>query len=146
MKLISSGVDRATVVSQTTTRFDAPKPVTYAFSSVDFALAFIRNMRSGGIDNPPRVTTRSNCCTSAGFESASGSNLLNSGSKTYGAPQTEPIVTSTDGIQNQNHQRVGDLRIIQNISIAISPAPAHNIPSSLPLSTSQLPHPCTDSP
>src|ERR1019366_4207410 len=114
---ISAGVAAATVVSHTTTRLDAPKPVTYAFNSVDFALAFIRNIRCGGIEMPPRAATCSSCCTSAGSDCASGSNLLNSGSRTYGAAKTPTTTQAAAGIQNQNHQRVGALRMIQNISI-----------------------------
>ena len=74
MNAISSGVERATVVSHTTTRFDAPNPVTYAFSSVDLALARIRNIRSGGIAMPLRATTCSSRATNAGSVPASGSN------------------------------------------------------------------------
>src|SRR5664280_661113 len=49
--------------SHTTTRLVPPKPVTSAFNSVLFSLAFISNMRSGGMSIPPRWTTRSICAT-----------------------------------------------------------------------------------
>src|ERR1035441_1179233 len=121
MKAISSGVALATVVSHTTTRFDAPKPVTYAFKVVTLALAFIRNMRSGGIAIPPRATTCSSRPTSAGSDFESGSNLLNSGSMTYGVRNTPAMVKATATIQNHSHQRVGDLRMAQNRIIVSNP-------------------------
>src|SRR5438270_782784 len=46
------------VVSQTTTRFEAPTPVTYALTDRSFSLAFISNMRSRGIARPPRAVPR----------------------------------------------------------------------------------------
>ena len=95
---------------------------------------------------PPRATTCSSRWTSAGSVFASGSNLLNSGSMTYGAAKTPATTQAAAGIQNQNHQRVGDLRMIQNISITTGPPKPHSSPSSLPLSPSQLPQPCTDKP
>jgi hypothetical protein len=42
----------AIVVSQTTTRLDAPRPVTYAFTPVYFVLAFITNIFSGAMCSP----------------------------------------------------------------------------------------------
>src|SRR5947199_254744 len=41
------------IVSHTTTRFVEPNPSTNAFRPVYFELAFISNMRLGGMDIPP---------------------------------------------------------------------------------------------
>src|SRR5450432_1611857 len=146
MKAISSGVDLATVVSQTTTRLEAPKPVTYALSVVDLALARIRNIRSGGIAMPLRATTCSNRWTSTGLVFASGSNLLNSGSMTYGVMKTPATTQIIAGIQNQNHQRDGDLRMVQAIKSMRWLTISHSNANTFALSPSQLPQPCTERP
>src|ERR1700753_1895218 len=124
MNSISSGVVDPIVVSHTTTRFEAPIPVTYAFGTVTFSLAFIRNIRSGGISIPPRATTFSSLATRAGFDCSSGSNLLNSGSTHTGYTNTPKTVAAIAGIQNQNHHRRGDLPITQKNNITSNPPTA----------------------
>src|ERR1044072_1908325 len=52
MKSVCGFVILAIVVPQTTTRFDLPMPATYAFTDLSFSLAFISNMRSGGMATP----------------------------------------------------------------------------------------------
>src|SRR5438034_1043725 len=50
------------------------------------------------------------------------------------------------GIQNQNHQCFGDLRITQNSTI-VSREPTNHVSRKLfARSQAQLPHPCTDNP
>src|SRR5664279_365102 len=99
------------VVSHTTTRLVAPRPVTYALGTVTFSLAFIRNMRAGGISVPVRATTFSSSRTSAGFESFSGSKWLNSGSMSTGTTSTVHTITGSEPTQNHSHQLRGNLRI-----------------------------------
>src|SRR5216684_266332 len=84
----SSGVDDAIVVSHSTSRFEGPNPVTYAFRLVTFWLACMKNILSGGRLTPLRATTFSNCSTNAGLRCWSGSNLLNSGSTRIGETKT----------------------------------------------------------
>ncbi len=75
----------AMVVSHTTTRFDGPKPATYAFTALSLVLASISNMRASGISSPPRFTTCEMDCTRCGCWSFRGVNLKNSGSISTGA-------------------------------------------------------------
>src|SRR5882757_9054653 len=122
----SSGVDDAMVVSQSTSRFDGPNPVTYAFRLVTFWLACMKNILSGGRLTPVRATTFSNCFTKAGLRCWSGSNLLNSGSTTIGEIKTPNSTPAIVGIQNQNHQCFGDLRITRNSTI-VSREPTNHV-------------------
>jgi hypothetical protein len=110
MKRVSSFVIFASVVSQTTTRFDAPKPATYAFTEVSFALASITNMRSAGIATPARETIRSIPGTSAGAVSASGRNLKKSGATTNGWRNSRNTRIGSDASQKTSHQCSGDAR------------------------------------
>src|SRR5712691_12896888 len=142
----SSGVAAAIVVSHSTSRFEGPNPVTYAFRLVTFWLACMKNILSGGRLTPLRATTFSNCCTSAGLRCWSGSNLLNSGSTRIGETKTPNNTPAIVGIQNQNHQCFGDLRITQNSTIASSEPTNHVSRKPFTRSQAQLPHPCTDSP
>src|SRR5271170_4678739 len=106
----------------------------------------MKNILSGGKLTPLRATTFSSCCTSAGSRCCSGSNLLNSGSTTIGEAKTPNSTAAIVGIQNQNHQCFGDLRITQN-SIITSSAPTIQVSRKLFVrSHAQLPQPCTDSP
>src|ERR1700733_2230518 len=134
------------VVSQSPSRFEGPKPVTYAFSPVPFWLARMKNILSGGRLPPLRATTRSNCWTSAGCACCSGSNLSNSGSIRIGDRYTPKSTAIMVGIQNQNHQRSGDLRTIQKSTITSSPVTSHEIAKLFVQSRAQLAQPCTDSP
>src|ERR1700722_12848628 len=142
----SSGVDCAIVVSQRTSRFDGPKPVTYALRPVTFWLARMKNILSGGRLTPLRSTTRSNCWTSAGCACCSGSNLSKSGSIRIGVRYTPKSTAAIVGIQNQNHQRSGDLRMIQKSTITSSAVTSQEIAKLFVQSRAQLPQPCTDSP
>src|SRR4051812_36127207 len=103
MKRMSSVGAILMVVSHTTTRFVAPIPVTYAFGTVSFSLAFIRYMRSGGMLVPVRATTRSRSFTSAGFVFVRGSKWLNMGSITTGITKTVMITKGIDPAQNSTH-------------------------------------------
>src|SRR5882757_11111497 len=142
----SSGVDDAIVVSHSTSRFEGPNPVTYAFRLVTFWLARMKNILSGGRLTPLRATTFSNCSTNTGLCCWSGSNLLNSGSTTIGERKTPNNTPAMVGIQNQNHQCFGDRRITQN-SIITRSAPTNHVRKKLfTRSHAQLPHPCTDRP
>src|SRR5271156_4566894 len=134
------------VVSQSTSRFEGPNPVTYAFNPVTFWLARIKNILSGGKLIPLRATTRSNCWTSAGCAVCSGSKLLNSGSTRIGERKIPNSTAAIVGIQNQNHHRSGDLRMIQKSTMTSSPVTSHEIKKLFAQSKTQLPHPCTDSP
>src|SRR5882757_9259334 len=132
------------VVSHNTRRFDGPNPVTYAFKLVTFRLACMKNILSGGRLTPLRATTFSNCATKAGSRCCSGSNLLNIGSTTIGEMKTPNRTPAMVGIQNQNHQCFGDLRITQNSTISRSEPTNHVSRKPLAWSQSQLAHPCTD--
>src|ERR1044071_4284296 len=72
MKSVCGFVILAIVVSQTTTRFDLPMPATYAFTDLSFSLAFISNMRSGGIATPACPTIRCMSRARSGAASRSG--------------------------------------------------------------------------
>src|ERR1700733_12934315 len=109
--MISGVVAFAIVVSHTTTRFDAPSPVTYAFIVLTFSLAAIQYIRSTGIVSPARSTTRSNARVSGASCSDSGSNLLNSGSITPGARKTSTAENTTAPAHAHNHHFLGLLRI-----------------------------------
>src|SRR4030081_3310267 len=142
----SSGVAAAIVVSHSTRRFEGPNPVTYAFRLVTFWLAFMKNILSGGRLTPLRATPFSNCSTNAGLRCWSGSNLLNSGSTTIGETNTPNSTPAIVGIQNQNHQCFGDLRITQNSTMVIREPTNHVSRKLFARSQAQLPHPCTDKP
>src|SRR5262249_54487793 len=77
---------------------------------------------------------------------ASGSNLLKSGSMKIGAIKTAKTTTPTEGIQNQNHHRVGALRMTQKSSITSRPPKTSVRRKLFVASQNQLPHPCTESP
>src|SRR5437660_7939367 len=112
------------VVSQITTRFDAPNPVTYALMAFVFWLATIRKMRSGGIGTPAWFVSFWMVVTNSGWSLLSGSNLLNSGSITNGVITITPRRIRTAGNQKYNHQRRGLRRITANrISTRTIPNP-----------------------
>src|SRR5260370_39244301 len=142
----SSGAAAAIVVSHSTSRFEGPNPVTYAFRLVTFSLACMKNILSGGRLTPLRATTFSSCSTNAGLRCWSGSNLLNSGSTRIGETKTPNSTPAIVGIQNQNHQCFGDLRITQNSTIASSAATTHASRKLFVRSQAQLPQPRTDKP
>src|SRR5271170_4848931 len=121
----SSGVAAAIVVSHSTSRFEGPNPVTYAFVLVTLLLARMKNILSGGRLTPLRATTFSNCATSAGSRCCNGSNLSNSGSTTIGERKTPNNTATIVGIQNQNHQCLGDRPITQNNTITSNPPTSH---------------------
>src|ERR1700754_4346610 len=113
---------------------------------VTFRLARMKNIRSGGTLTPLRATTFSSCATSAGSCCCNGSNLLNIGSIRTGEIKTPNSTQAIAGIQNQNHQCFGDLRITQNNIITSSEPTNHVSRKPFVRSQSQLPQPCTDSP
>src|SRR5690348_7494570 len=134
------------VVSHTTTRFEAPSPVTYASTAFVFSLAFIRNIRSGGIFIPARWTTCSSAVTNCGSLCCSGSNLLNIGSITSGERKITENKMGSAASQKYSHHLRGlrritaykiHTRIIPRMKLRISPftqSPAHEL------------HPCTEIP
>src|SRR5271154_608481 len=106
----------------------------------------MKNIRPTGRITPLRVATFSNCCTSAGSCSASGSNLLKSGSTSTGDTRTPNNTATIVGIQNQNHHCFGDRRITQNNTITSRPATPQVSRKLFVWSQTQLPQPCTDKP
>ena len=102
----------ASVVSQTTTRLDAPSPVTYALTDRYFELASISNIFSWGMCRPARTVTSSIFRASSGCPGASGVNRKNSGSTTSGVTKIRNTRIGSSAIQNQSHQRRGLLRRI----------------------------------
>ena len=92
-------------MSQTTTRLDAPNPVTYAFTEFSFWLAFMRNIRSRGISSAPRRVTFSISDTRAGALVSSGSNSKNRGSMTKGETKTRNTITGREAMPTVSHQR-----------------------------------------
>src|ERR1700733_12613604 len=114
------------VVSHSTSRFEGPNPVTYAFMLVTFWLARMKNILSGGKFTRLRATTFSSCATNAELVCCNGSNLLNSGSTRIGEIKTPNNTPAIAGIQNQNHQCFGDLPITQN-NIITSSEPTNHV-------------------
>src|SRR5215469_2563488 len=132
------------VLSQITTRFDAPIPVTYALIWFVFALACIKNIRSDGIGIPAFSVSLSIDSTSSGCFSSSGSNLLNIGSITHGAINTRKVPSGIAANQKYSHQVSGFHRITAaRISATTSPKPI--VRSSVFVqSQNQGPQPSTD--
>src|SRR5262249_11302634 len=97
----------AIVVSHTTTRFEAPRPETYALTELYLVLAFIANMRSGGMGSPARTVTLSIACARSGCAGASGVNSKKSGSTASGVTKRRKTRTGGGASQNQSHQRRG---------------------------------------
>src|SRR5258708_39448935 len=92
-----------------TNRLLDPMPVTYAFNPLLFSLAFIRNMRSGGMLVPVFATTVSSLSTSAACVFVSGSNLLNSGSLISGSGNTRARMKGREASHKQRPEsRRGD--------------------------------------
>src|SRR5882724_5793644 len=106
----------------------------------------MKNILSVGRFTPLRATTFSSFSTNAGLRCWSGSNLLNSGSTTIGETNTPNSTPAIVGIQNQNHQCFGDLRITQNSTIVSSEPTNHVSRKPFARSQAQLPQPCTDRP
>src|ERR1700675_1793961 len=132
------------VVSQTTTRFDAPNPVTYASTSLVFSLALIRNMRSAGIGTPACFVKFSIAATSSGLVACKGSNLLNIGSMSHGLMNTMKSTTGSAANHRYSHQRRGLRRISEErMSAKISANPTINNFSLLQFDTHD-PQFCTD--
>ncbi len=98
------------VVSQTTTRLDAPSPETYALTELYLELAFIANIFACGIGSPARTVTCSIARASSGCFGASGSNRKKSGSTKTGVTKTRNTRIGRSASQNHSHHRRGLLR------------------------------------
>ena len=117
-------------------------PLTYAFRPFVFSLAFIRNMRSGGIFVPVRATSFSRSATSPACSFASGSNLSKIGSRN-GDPNTDSNINGTVTSQAPNQYRFGQRFTIQLKSSRIGAPITIDSPSALPRSRNHGPQPST---